>query len=61
MGGCVGMYDEALDICHIGKEGEYLQGVYKLPCSLLSAFDFESEDARSTVREISRVEIVRRV
>ena len=52
VGGGVGMDDEALDVGHVGQEGEDLQFVDKLPRLGLSALDLEGEDGTATLREV---------
>ena len=49
---CIGMDDQALDIGHVGQEGENLQFVDELPRLGLSALDLEGEDGTATLREV---------
>lgn len=49
---CIGMDDQALDIGHVGQEGENLQFVDELPGFGLSALYLEGEDGTATLREV---------
>lgn len=49
VGGGRRMNDQALYICHIGKEGENLQAVDKLVRLLNSTFDFKREDGCAAI------------
>ena len=48
----IGMDDQALDIGHVGQEGENLQFVDELPGFGLSALYLEGEDGTATLREV---------
>ena len=48
----IGMDDQALDIGHVGQEGENLQFVDELSGFGLSALYLEGEDGAATLREV---------
>ena len=55
------MYHQALHICHVGKEGEYLQGIDEGKGLLLAALDVEREDGACPVREVLLIQGVIRM
>lgn len=38
------VYDERLDVGHVGEQREHLQVIDELPCSLLAALDLKGKD-----------------
>ena len=55
------MDDKALYVSYIGKEGEELQIVDKLPCLFLAALYLKCEDGCSAVGEVPLIEGVIRM
>ena len=56
-----GVDHKALDVCHIGQQGEDLQMIDEIPGFFLAALDLKGEDRGASVREIPRVKRVIRV
>ena len=58
VGGGVGMDDQALDIGHVGEQGEDLEVVDETPGVFLRALDLKSENGAGSLREIATVQRV---
>ena len=58
VGGGVRMNYEALDVCNISQQREYLQRIDILPRFFLTSLDLKCEDRTATIREILVVEFV---
>ena len=55
------MDHKALNICHIGQQGEYLQLIDKVMRLLLPAFDLKRENRGAALRKVSLIKCMIRM